>query len=82
MQMPKRFRETTKLIKLKSNDGLFQMSEEKTHLGREYYIDPASKRMENFYDPHEKLSYMVEIIEIWDEEKGKSSILPVELLDV
>lgn len=82
MMKPKRFRESVKLVKLKTNDGLFEMLESKTFVGQEYYIDPASRRMQTFFDPAEKSSYMVEIVEIWDEAMGRSSVLPIELLDI
>lgn len=82
MTKPNRFREIVKLVKFKTNDGLFEMLEDKTFIGKGYYVDPTSRKMQNVYVSHEQLSYMIEIIEVWDNTLEKSSILPMELLDI
>ncbi len=83
MPIPPNFRLATRLIKMKTDDGFCEMKGEKTKIGDIYHLDPASKRLQRFSNiaNHNEI-FDIEIIDVWDENEERISILPVELFDI
>lgn len=80
--IPPDFKLATPLIKIQTNDGFFNMDKNKTSIGKIYHLDPATKKLRVFYDKKSQNQLDCEVIDVWDEDTQKRTVLPVELFDI
>ena len=80
--IPPNFRLDAPLLKMETDDEFFEMDQNKTWIGKIYYLDPASKKLQKFYHPIQQTYLDCEVIDVWDEKIKRGSYLPVELFDI
>lgn len=69
-----------KLIKIKSDDGLFEIKDDST-LGKEYFVDLKSIRVVKGFNTTQKVEWEKEIVNLID-ENGSCGWMPTELLEI